>query len=248
VERLLAISGEDDSTIDRKYRDPWTGRLPTRFLVLSNELPKLSDASGTIVSRFVLFTLEQSFYGRENPALTDELLAEAPAIFNWSLEGFDRLLRRGHFEQPASGTQAIRAMEDLASPVNAFIRYRCDLGADKRVDVEVLWTAWRTWCTESNNAPGTKATFGRDLRTVVPTLKVSRPRQQDDRVQRYDGIALRTDTVPSRPDHPDQTPSTDEVADDLGLTGQGGQGNSGMYPSRRSMTDEVQAKRVVETI
>src|SRR5439155_7959642 len=34
VERLLSISGEDSLTIDRKYKEPWTGRLPTRFLIM----------------------------------------------------------------------------------------------------------------------------------------------------------------------------------------------------------------------
>ena len=53
VERLLSISGEDSLTIDRKYRDPWTGRLSTRFLILTNELPRLSDSSGALASRFV---------------------------------------------------------------------------------------------------------------------------------------------------------------------------------------------------
>ena len=57
VERLLSISGEDTLTIDRKYRDPWTGQLPTRFLVISNELPRFGDASGAIATRFVMLTL-----------------------------------------------------------------------------------------------------------------------------------------------------------------------------------------------
>ena len=100
VERLLSISGEDALTVDRKYRDPWTGRLPTRFLVLSNELPKLSDASGALASRFVLFMLKHSFYQRENPQLTAELLAEAPSVFNWALEGLDRLTKRGLLREP----------------------------------------------------------------------------------------------------------------------------------------------------
>src|SRR5262249_21727672 len=52
VERLLSISGEDTLTVDRKYRDPWTGRLPTRFLILTNELPRFADASGALASRF----------------------------------------------------------------------------------------------------------------------------------------------------------------------------------------------------
>ena len=33
---------------------PWTGRLPTRFLILSNELFRLADASGALASRFIL--------------------------------------------------------------------------------------------------------------------------------------------------------------------------------------------------
>ena len=32
---------EDSLTIDRKYREPWTGRLPTRFVVRTNELAAL---------------------------------------------------------------------------------------------------------------------------------------------------------------------------------------------------------------
>ena len=31
VERLLSLTGEDTLTIDRKFREPWTGKLPTRF-------------------------------------------------------------------------------------------------------------------------------------------------------------------------------------------------------------------------
>ena len=46
VERLLCISGEDVITVDRKFLDSVTMKLPTRFMFLSNELPKLSDASG----------------------------------------------------------------------------------------------------------------------------------------------------------------------------------------------------------
>ena len=40
VERLLTLSGEDSLTIDRKYREPWTGRLPARLVLMTNELPR----------------------------------------------------------------------------------------------------------------------------------------------------------------------------------------------------------------
>lgn len=97
AERLLSISGEDGLTIDRKFRQAWTGYLSTRFMMLTNELPRLLDNSGALANRFIVLVLERSFYGREDPALTNRLLGELPGILNWAMEGYRRLRARGHF-------------------------------------------------------------------------------------------------------------------------------------------------------
>ncbi|MGI8861434.1 MAG: DUF5906 domain-containing protein, partial [Gaiellaceae bacterium] len=107
VERLLSISGEDVVSVPRKFKPDWIGRLSTRFLILTNELPQLSDASGTIAGRFVILTMTRSFYDEEDPELTTKLVAEAPGIFNWALEGLDRLTDRGHFKQPPASAAAL---------------------------------------------------------------------------------------------------------------------------------------------
>ena len=117
VERLLSISGEDVVSIDRKYRETWTGTLPTRFLLLSNELPRLADASGAMAGRFIVLTLCNNFYGREDTDLTDKLVTERTGILRWALTGLERLQRRGHFVQPSSSSEAIQELEDLGSPV-----------------------------------------------------------------------------------------------------------------------------------
>ena len=39
---------------------------------------------------------------------------------------------------------------------------------------------WRLWCEDDGHKPGSVQTFGRDLRAVIPTLKVTRPRADDD--------------------------------------------------------------------
>ena len=54
IERLLSISGEDTLTVNRKYRDQWTGKLPSRLHIISNELPRLGDASTAIVGRILV--------------------------------------------------------------------------------------------------------------------------------------------------------------------------------------------------
>ena len=130
VERLLSISGEDLLTIDRKYREPWSGKLPSRFLILSNELPQFGDASGAIANRFIVLVTHESFLGKENTSLTHELTSETSlaGILSWSLDGLDRLNQQGRFTEPQSSTDSIVALQDLVSPTAAFVRDRCDKG------------------------------------------------------------------------------------------------------------------------
>jgi putative DNA primase/helicase len=64
AERILSITGEDAITIDRKYSSAWTGQLQTRFVAISNELPRLADASGALASRFIVLLLTESLRPR----------------------------------------------------------------------------------------------------------------------------------------------------------------------------------------
>jgi putative DNA primase/helicase len=172
AERLLSVSGEDLQNVDRKYLPPWSGYLPTRFVILTNELPRFTDSSGALASRFVVLMLHKSFYGRENPALTEELWGELPGIFNWSLDGLQRLRARGRFEQPQSSKDAIQELEDLASPVGAFVRDRCILGPDKAIAVEELYGNYRQWCENNGRGTVNRALFGRDLRAARPEVRI----------------------------------------------------------------------------
>ncbi|MCK6486642.1 MAG: phage/plasmid primase, P4 family [Phycisphaerae bacterium] len=188
VERLLCISGEDSLTIDRKHMTSVTMKLPTRFVFLTNELPRLTDASGALSGRFMMLRLTESFYGREDRTLTTKLLTELPGILNWSIEGWRQLRARGHFVQPASVEDALRDMEDLSSPVGAFVRERCDVDPGLRVWVDDLYQAWKNWCEADGRVKATtKQTFGRDLMAAVPGITT----RLSTAARFYQGIALK---------------------------------------------------------
>jgi putative DNA primase/helicase len=194
AERLLSISGEDALSIDRKFLSAWTGRLNVRFILLSDELPRISDASGALASRFIVLNLENSFFGKEDFGLTDRLLKELPALLNWSLAGLDRLRARGYFVQPESAAESVQALEDLSSPISSFLRDRCAIENGAEVEPQTLYDAWRSWCEEQGiNHPGTIHVFGRDLRAAFPKIRTKRPREGKERTYRYVGLRLLTD-------------------------------------------------------
>jgi putative DNA primase/helicase len=197
VERLLAISGEDGQTIDRKNLSPVTCRLPVRFLLLTNELPRLTDQSGALAGRLIILRMTRSWYGRENPRLTDQLLTELPGILSWAIVGWMRLRERGYFVQPASSLPLVRDIEDLASPMGAFVRERCVVGAGYDVPVDTLFTSWQNWCeVKGRREPGTEQVFGRDLRTVLPHINTPQRRKNGRVVRVFTGVRLRDENDP----------------------------------------------------
>jgi putative DNA primase/helicase len=189
VERLLSISGEDALTIDRKYTDAWTGQLRLRFVLLSNELPRLADASSALPGRFIILRLTQSFYGEEDPGLLERLLPELPRILHWALAGRQRLKERGYFVPPSSSADLQQEMEELASPIQTFLRERCELRPEATVSCERLFFLWEQWCRgQGRDYPGTVQSFARDIRTAVPDLVVERVRGDGARRKFFRGI------------------------------------------------------------
>jgi putative DNA primase/helicase len=191
VERLLSISGEDAQTIDRKNLSQVTCKVPVRFTILTNELPELDDPSGALVGRMIVLRQTRTWYGKEDVGLTGRLLQELPGVLLWAIQGWQRLRERGHFKQPASASQLIEDLEDLAGPIGAFIREKCEVGADFEVAVKDLFAAWKLWCEAKGRRPGKEHVFGRDLRAALPELENSRPRTDDGgRERHYAGIRL----------------------------------------------------------
>ncbi len=191
VEHLLSISGEDAQTIDRKNLEPITCTLPARFVIISNELPRLTDSSGALVSRLILLRLTRSFLGQEDPALTEKLFAELPGILLWAIQGWKRLRQFGRFIQPRTSTQLIEEMEALASPVSVFVRDCCRVGDDENVDRQDLYNAYRKWADVNGKGHIEDAAgFGRALRAVLPTIKDEWHRVFEKKRRYYRGVGL----------------------------------------------------------
>jgi putative DNA primase/helicase len=166
TERLLMISGRDKVTVNRKHAPMVTLRLPTRFVLLSNEIPRLTDASGALAGRFILLRFTKSFLGREDLALSDRIVAnELPGILWWAIEGWRRLRAREKFVQPRSGKTLIQDLADLSSPVSQFVREKCVRGStpEHAIAVADLYAEWVRWCEVKGKAPSMEQVFGREL-------------------------------------------------------------------------------------
>jgi putative DNA primase/helicase len=188
AEHLLSISGGDEQTINRKLQSFWTGALGVRFMITTNELPAIADASGTLASRFVFLPMTESFYGREQLNLKNKLRPELAGILNWALDGLDRLRRRGYFKMPDTSHDALKQLEELGSPVSAFVRDWCEVGEQYRIKIQELYGAYCCWSKEAGHVkPLPQGYFGRALSTVIPKLDRT---QASSLKRQYIGVRL----------------------------------------------------------
>ena len=200
VERLLSISGEDSMSVEKKNGPTYTMKLPTRLMILSNEVPRLTDASTALPSRMIFLQLFESWLGKEDKTLTERLLSERAGILIWSLEGLRRLRERGHFVQPGSGEKQLRILREICSPITSFVEEHCRLDPNHNVLKSTLFEKWRKYAQEHNLPDKSDAMFARDLYAAYPSIDEKRLGSTGERPRCFTGIRLKnTDNQTSMP-------------------------------------------------
>ena len=141
TEKILNIVGEDQVKINKKMKDAFHLRMPTKLMFMTNHVPHFPDASGALPSRFITVRLFNSFFGKEDLDLEEKLSAELPGILNYAIKSLKDLLKRGRFIQPKTGMQAVEQMTALSSPIRDFIE---DLEEYEHPDS--IWEKWGKFC------------------------------------------------------------------------------------------------------
>lgn len=193
---LLNVIGRDKVALGRKYKEAWEGRLFLKVIITSNEVPNLQDAGGVLVSRFIMLDFQQSFFGREDVTLRDQLEAELPGIANRCLAAYRRLCKRGRFIQPASGRELVRKVEEKVSPFVAFMNdcFVEDPGGEG-VTIGAFFEIFAGWCRDARRfdliATTTKSNLIQEVNGIErwKWLKSAKPHGLP---RRYRGIKRRS--------------------------------------------------------
>ena len=181
--------------VERKFLTTIYTTLAIRFMILSNELPHLTDASGALPSRFIILRFTNSWYGREDPSLANKLLVEVPGILLWALQGLKRLRERQRFVQPDSALELVKTLEDLSSPIKTWLDECCNVGPLYEGLPDGLYTSWCCWCErQGKKNPGAFEVFTRDMHAALPGLRTKQPRvpgRSNKRVRYWVGVGLK---------------------------------------------------------
>ena len=134
--------------------------------------------------------MTKSFLGTEDKNLETDIMKELPGIVTWSIKGFQKLVKKGKFTQPASGQTRLDVLQELCSPVVAFIneKYQVTSNETDKIEADEMHTKWRLWCEKTGHHASSVHKFYKDLIDVYPAITKKKARINRDPVWSYTGI------------------------------------------------------------
>ena len=100
--------------------------------------------------------------GDRDPRLREKLLAEAPGILAWAVEGL-RLWREQGLGTATAIEEAVKAYRDQADVIGQFIEECCEVGPHFSVHTTELYRRYAAWAKELGHRPIADNTLGAQL-------------------------------------------------------------------------------------
>jgi putative DNA primase/helicase len=207
LEKILAITGGDPVTINRKHKEQLSlSKLVCRFTLAGNEIPNLTDHSRALEARTSLIHLPNSYVGREDRGLKARLCEEARrgAIVPWALEGLKRLRKNGRFTMPESSSDLQSQFRRSISPLTEFIEEYCYLIDVDELEREtpqkmrrkafeskdIVYQAYTTWCENRGLYPMWREKFCAAIQRELPQVGSVRIMENGKRLYAFVGLRL----------------------------------------------------------
>lgn len=155
------------------YKEPFVLRDYARFIFNTNQLPKDVEQNEAFFRRFLLvhfgITIPEE---RRDPDLAKKIISEElPGIFNWVLEGLDRLLENKNFTKSPSIEYALEEYKKKSDSVHLFLEDKgYVISTEKDIFVQSIYLEYKEYCSEFGYKACSLKVFTERLRKIGFTV------------------------------------------------------------------------------
>ncbi|MGH6956966.1 MAG: DNA primase family protein [Caulobacteraceae bacterium] len=181
---LKQLTGGDTITARDMYSRPFEFTPRFKLMLAGNHRPRIKGTDNGIWRRIRLLPFNRTFAGEQrDPGLTAALIAEAPHILAWLVEGCRDYLEEGLDPVPSSIAAATAGYRQEEDVVGRWFAER--VSRDGEALSSHLYADYRTWAEASGERALSLQAFGRRLTAKGIATRHTRNGQM------YRGISLR---------------------------------------------------------
>ncbi len=159
-EHFKKITSGEEINCNQKFIETFDFVPKCRIILAANIFPKITDHSSAFYNRLIIIPMDRIFLPEEmDRELVPKLKQELPGIFNWCIEGLQRLKKRGRFEEVDFSIEAIEELEDANNPSNVFLREHVEVDMGGFIEKGELFEHFKRWAEVNKQWTLTAAMF-----------------------------------------------------------------------------------------
>lgn len=192
-EILKAMASGDKIQVEFKYQSSFSVKPTARLIFATNELPRFADRSGGIWRRVLLLPFDVTIPPeRQDPHLARTICeTELPGIFNWAVDGLQRLHRNTLFTEPDASRRLLAQLRRESNPAREFLTDAYESTPDRTVPCRVVYGRYADWCRQQGLRPLTESQLGKEVKRVFPKSEHRQMREGGGRAYVYVGVGPR---------------------------------------------------------
>jgi putative DNA primase/helicase len=190
------VAGEPQSA-ERKFKEPFEFQPFAKILFSANDFILTKDRTHGYYRRFDILKFNRIFKTEEQkPDLLQELKEEVPGIFNWALEGLERLSQQNWIMTKSSYMENCHnEFRRATNPLQLFVEEECVVEGNATVDSNELRSSYKRYCEDKGYKILSDNKLGQELKRLE--INKSRIRSEEGRISIYEGIRLLNGSVHS---------------------------------------------------
>jgi len=155
------------------YKDPFNIMDYAKLMFNCNSLPKQTEASIAFFRRFIIIpfnvTIEEENQDKE---LANKIIScELPGVFNWVLDGLDRILKQKKFSECEAAEKAVVTYREESDSVLIFKDALGYTKSDEYVRQKDMYILYKKYCQRFGLMPLGIVNFGKRLSDLKITRK-----------------------------------------------------------------------------
>lgn len=157
-----------------KYGQPFSMTDYAKLIFNCNDLPKDVEHTAAYFRRFLIIPFDVTITEQEkDPDLAKKIVAaELSGVFNWVLEGLNRLLEQRKFSKCEAAKQALEQYKIESNSVKMFLNeHEYQSSPTNYKLIKDLYPEYKSYCIEDGAKPFQKKNFTKQLRTLGFTVE-----------------------------------------------------------------------------
>jgi len=151
------------------YGDPFIIKEYAKFIFNANELPKEVEQNDAFFRRFIIVKFDVRIEEKDrDPELASKIISkELPGVFNWVLDGLDRLLEQKGFSESEAVNEAICEYKKNSDTVSLFLEdNQYEQSLEEIISLKEFYALYNKYSKDSGYKPFSKRSFSDRLKNL----------------------------------------------------------------------------------